>query len=474
MSEEETILELKRQVADLQLQLREAQDAIQAADEELKRVSGECERVSAEARGVHDLASSLRDFMGSGPGSLSTFFSSFMDSQSKLLAAQTNALAIQSAPPLTTFSGEDVEVEEKSFIRWLERFEERADLLSWSAEQKCYQLKLHLTKTAAQVFQLLTPEQRGKYAEAVAALKSRFKPVDIEELRGMEFHQVMQGEESIEKLGLQLMSLSGKAFPSLGSKERDRLLKGRFFQALLPKWQRKLGAPKVGESFNELYERARTCERHDKQYQSAYNQRAKDQSRPKAKRVESAPGSSDASEQVQSQPQRDAPTGRRKSTISCFRCGGGHFLRNCPEPADKKGADKSEAPGKSNTATVGAAEAAARGTNSDTLSNMSDVQLENILASRRCLKEQELFSTGNVRVNTVTASGLAAAIGATLELDVKIAGVDVTAMVDTGSQSSIISRAVLHKIGQFMKEQGNPYPNCNQLLSVVWQGWKVG
>jgi hypothetical protein len=53
---------------------------------------------------------------------------------------------------------------------------------------------------------LLTPEQRGKYAEAVAALKSRFKPVDIEELRGMEFHQLMQGEESVEKLGLQLMS----------------------------------------------------------------------------------------------------------------------------------------------------------------------------------------------------------------------------------------------------------------------------
>jgi len=70
---EETIEELRAQVADLQLQLWEAQDAIQAADEELKRVSGECERVSAEARGVHDLASSLRDFMGSGPGSLSTF-----------------------------------------------------------------------------------------------------------------------------------------------------------------------------------------------------------------------------------------------------------------------------------------------------------------------------------------------------------------------------------------------------------------
>lgn len=48
------------------------------------------------------------------------------------------------------------------------------------------------------------------------------------------------------------MTLAKKAFPSLGAKELDRLLKGRFFQALLPKWQRKLGAPKVAESFNEL------------------------------------------------------------------------------------------------------------------------------------------------------------------------------------------------------------------------------
>jgi len=183
---EETIEELQAQVADLQLQLREAQDAIQPADEELKRVSGECERVSAEAREVHDIASSLCDFMGSGPGGLSTFFA-FMDAQSKLLAAQTNALALQSAPPLASFSGEDIEDEEKSFVRWLERFEEHAGLLSWSAEQKCYQLKLHLTKTAAQVFQLFTPEQRSNYTEAVAALKSRFKPVDIEELRGLSF-----------------------------------------------------------------------------------------------------------------------------------------------------------------------------------------------------------------------------------------------------------------------------------------------
>jgi hypothetical protein len=167
------------------------------------------------------------------------------------------------------------------------------------------------------VFQLFTPEQRSSYTEAVAALRGRFKPVDIEELRGLEFRQLMQGEESVEKLGIQLMSLARKAFPSLGSKELDRLLKGRFFQALLPRWQRKLGAPKVGESFSELYERARICERHDKQYQTASSQRSKDPIKPKPKKLESTHGSTDTPDQVPKS-QSDAPTGRQKSTISCF------------------------------------------------------------------------------------------------------------------------------------------------------------
>ena len=46
----------------------------------------------------------------------------------------------------------------------------------------------------------------------------------------------------------------------------DRLLKGRFFQALLPKWPRKLVAPKSEETFSELYDRVRMLEKHELQY----------------------------------------------------------------------------------------------------------------------------------------------------------------------------------------------------------------
>jgi len=41
-------------------------------------------------------------------------------------------------------------------------------------------------------------------------------------------------------------------------------------------------------------------------------------------------------------------------------------------------------------------------------------------------------------------------------LPVKIGGVSVEALVDTGSQSTIISRALLHEIGSYCRNQGTP------------------
>ena len=60
--------------------------------------------------------------------------------------------------------------------------------------------------------------------------------MDIEELRELEFHQKVQESKSVEQLGLELQRLGRKVFPSTDGKDFDRLLKGRFFQALLTKW----------------------------------------------------------------------------------------------------------------------------------------------------------------------------------------------------------------------------------------------
>ena len=50
------------------------------------------------------------------------------------------------------------------------------------------------------------------------------------------------------------------------------------------------------------------------------------------------------------------------------------------------------------------------------------------------------------------------AVGPTLYMSVKIGGVDVEAMVDTGSQSTIISRSLLCAIGAHCRSQDLPYP----------------
>ena len=100
---------------------------------------------------------------------------------------------------------------------------------------------------------------------------------------------------------------------------------------------------------------------------------------------------------------------------------------------------------------------------SDPLLGMSDQQLEAIVSSRLCSNEQGLLDSTSVHLGIVHTQGSTQARGATLEqLDVKIEeGVKVEAMVDTGAQSSIISRLVLHKVGIHMKK---PVPKLEPKL----------
>ena len=83
---------------------------------------------------------------------------------------------------------------------------------------------------------------------------------------------------------------------------------------------------------------------------------------------------------------------------------------------------------------------------SDATGSLSNEQLESILAARCCKREQELLVSSEVHLSTALAKSLNPAVGATLELDVKKEGKTFTVMVDTGRQSSIISRSVVHKV----------------------------
>jgi len=196
-------------------------------------------------------------FQGANP-MLAESMSKFLQAQMQMLWAQAQAVVVQGLPALKKFSGENLESEDEGFDRWIELFQERAHLAGWTEEHKLYQLKMHFEGNALQILRMVPSDEIKNYDLVIERLRKRFKPVDIEELKSVEFHQKMQGSESIEKLGLSLQKLASGAFPSTSGKEFDRLLRGRFFQAPLLKWQRKLGAPKPGETFGELYDRART------------------------------------------------------------------------------------------------------------------------------------------------------------------------------------------------------------------------
>ena len=69
----------------------------------------------------------------------------------------------------------------------------------------------------------------------------------------------------------------------------------------------------------------------------------------------------------------------------------------------------------------------------------------------------------------MTACGEVAAVGPTLVLDITIGGEPVEAMVDSGSQSTIISHETLHKIGRRLSRQGTPLPLLEAVSGIkLW------
>ena len=125
------------------------------------------------------------------------------ETQSQLLAAQMQAATLL---PLVSFDGQ-CDSNEMEFERWLERFKERARLAKWTEETKLCQLKLHLSKVVDQTFQMLSKDVKSSYERVAEALKKWFQSVEIEELKSMEFHRCVQGDETIQELGMDLQKL---------------------------------------------------------------------------------------------------------------------------------------------------------------------------------------------------------------------------------------------------------------------------
>ena len=94
------------------------------------------------------------------------------------MAAQTQTVAFQNLPSLPVYTGEDRRVDD-GFDHWVEKLKERSKLCKWTLEQELYQLKIHLDKTAAEVFWMLPAEDKVSFKKATKALGKRFRPMDI-------------------------------------------------------------------------------------------------------------------------------------------------------------------------------------------------------------------------------------------------------------------------------------------------------
>ena len=405
-------------------------------------------------------------------GTIVNTVTKLLEAQRHVMEVQVQALASQSVPPLRKFTGENVNTDEGSIDLWIEQFEERAAVAGWTKEQKLLQLKAHLEKTARHAVRMLPGKEKDTYEKLVIALQKRFRSLDIEELRGLEFHQLMQEGRSVEELGVELQKLGRKAFPASSTKEFDRILKGRFYQALLPKWQRKLGAPSPSENFDELFARARVVECHDQQYNTGRSGRSQ-QATPKPNQgsgSQEEPRSSSHSSRRRSRPatsdQKDSPSPQAEPTArpmssrssmrhtprrGCFNCGDpSHFQRDCPKL-------QPEARGRSSGVSALAGEPKGGNPSSEdmTPSEQSIQQLEQVLASMKLNMEQDKLRKANV--GTVI-SRAAKAVGPVLYLNLKMEGYPIKAVVDSGAQSTIISRSLLHQVADNMRKAGRQVP----------------
>ena len=237
-----------------------------------------------------------------------------------------------------------------------------------------------------------------------------------------------------------------------------------FFQAIHVKWQRKLGAPKPGETFQELFDRARVLEQHEKQYAESAASRGdplksdkphvQSEKLPKGN-VNYWPKHDKAAEEFV--PNRDRV---------CFNCRQtGHMSNNCPKPRRQEAPGQSRGPlvsKPSRNTVVGFKETTESMISPECLSIQ---ELQDLLAQQQLREEQKLLESNVsvivVRTNAVTATEndeSLKAVGPSVYLSVRIGGVMVDAMVDTGAQSTIISRSLLHKVGQHMKSRGQSLP----------------
>ena len=84
---------------------------------------------NGESSGTQEWKSSQIASTESGDTGMMLSVTRLLETQRLMMAAQVQAMAAQSVPPLRKFSGEDIDSDEGSIDRWIEQFEERAKVM---------------------------------------------------------------------------------------------------------------------------------------------------------------------------------------------------------------------------------------------------------------------------------------------------------------------------------------------------------
>ena len=138
------------------------------------------------------------------------------------------------------------------------------------------------------------------------------------------------------------------------------------------------------------------------------------------------------------------PSGARRQGqgIQCHTCHKfGHIAKFCRSKLKRN----VEAPGRSKESNTNVV---------TTIKELSSEELAEELSRRRLEGEQELLAAQlKSKVQLVTGT-----VGPSYWLDVLVEGIAVSAMVDTESQSTIVSRTLLHKVFKRLEREGKALP----------------
>ena len=219
----------------------------------------------------------------------------------------------QQLPPISKFSGEDLEGDGETFLEWVEQFELVADMCGWNDQAKLVNLTTRLRGQAYAFYRTCAPRQRSEYQQLKARLAERFTPVRIQPVHSNLFHQRKQEVgKTLDHYAQDLQRLFYKAYPraSQGTEEAEDLgrpvLAYQFLAGLTSAPRTKVAG--VEGNFDQLLVKAR------------FEEAIRDLS-PRA----------NLRNQRSNRTTAGSRQDRRHTGKHCYSCNGtGHFQKNCP------------------------------------------------------------------------------------------------------------------------------------------------